>query len=167
MPIVHQSQERKCPEKWGTADICKKVPGKAAWKKCPEVSRKWTSGWELIIENPKGVCFGPKIQGSVTLRQIVKQMACPNLWFHGISHRALHETKKSVNMFSWFHLFISVQPHYAGCATTVRGNHLYLQRGKNTVYKDWKRQEHSFVDHHLEHLAVHRCFFSFLIAFPH
>ena len=57
--------------------------------------------------------------------------------------------------------------NYAGWTTTVRGNHLYLQRGKNTVYKDWKRQEHSFVDHHLEHLAVHRCFFSFLIAFPH
>ena len=24
----------------------------------------------------------------------------------------------------------------AGCATTVRGNHLYLQRGKDTFYKD-------------------------------
>ena len=32
----------------------------------PWSSRKWTSGWELIIENPKGVCFGPKIQGSVS-----------------------------------------------------------------------------------------------------
>ena len=64
MPLVHQSQQRKCPEKWGKADICKKY-WKSVYNRCASlIYTIWL--WYNIVEISQHILRSHKMYWDLT-----------------------------------------------------------------------------------------------------